>query len=124
VNYRNYVTWCYGEIQGRSFGEGAAPADYQGTEHSALVAVAKRALNVVFCLMTSLRFYKITTQSLFEVWIACPMFLLIVERYSPNYGEFAWQANVCPACYNSHFQRARPRLTRIQYAALKRGRHR
>lgn len=47
-----------------------APADYQGTEHSALVAVAKRAPNVVFCLLTALRFHEITTQSPFEVWIA------------------------------------------------------
>ncbi|MBS0182762.1 MAG: type IV toxin-antitoxin system AbiEi family antitoxin domain-containing protein [Nitrospira sp.] len=47
-----------------------APADYQGTEHSALVAVAKRAPNIVFCLLTALRFHEITTQSPFEVWIA------------------------------------------------------
>ncbi len=47
-----------------------APADYQGTEHSALVAVAKRAPNVVFCLLTALRFHEIATQSPFEVWIA------------------------------------------------------
>ena len=47
-----------------------APADYQGTEHSALVAVAKRASHVVFCLLTALRFHEITTQSPFEVWIA------------------------------------------------------
>lgn len=47
-----------------------APTDYQGTEHSALVAVAKRAPNIVFCLLTALRFHEITTQSPFEVWIA------------------------------------------------------
>lgn len=47
-----------------------APADYQGTENSALVAVAKRAPNVVFCLLTALSFHEITTQSPFEVWIA------------------------------------------------------
>lgn len=47
-----------------------APADYQGTENSALVAVAKRAPNAVFCLLTALRFHEITTQSPFEVWIA------------------------------------------------------
>ncbi|MBX3329473.1 MAG: type IV toxin-antitoxin system AbiEi family antitoxin domain-containing protein [Nitrospira sp.] len=47
-----------------------APADYQGTEHSALVTVAKRAPNAVFCLLTALRFHEITTQSPFEVWIA------------------------------------------------------
>ncbi|NGZ08177.1 MAG: transcriptional regulator [Nitrospira sp. LK70] len=44
--------------------------DYQGTEHSALVAVAKRASKALFCLLTALRFHEITTQSPFEVWIA------------------------------------------------------
>jgi len=47
-----------------------APADYQSTEHSALVAVAKRAPKAVFCLLTALRFHEMTTQSPFEVWIA------------------------------------------------------
>jgi predicted transcriptional regulator of viral defense system len=47
-----------------------APADYQGTENSALVTVAKRAPGVVFCLLTALRFHEITTQSPFDVWIA------------------------------------------------------
>lgn len=47
-----------------------AAADYLGTENSALVVVAKRAPNVVFCLLTALRFHEITTQSPFEVWIA------------------------------------------------------
>lgn len=47
-----------------------APANYQGTENSALVAVAKRAPDVVFCLLTALRFHELTTQSPFEVWIA------------------------------------------------------
>ena len=44
--------------------------DYQGGEHSALVAVAKRALGVVFCLLTVLRIHDLTTQAPFEVWIA------------------------------------------------------
>jgi predicted transcriptional regulator of viral defense system len=47
-----------------------APADYLATENSALIAVAKRAPDVVFCLLTALRFHEITTQSPFEVWIA------------------------------------------------------
>jgi predicted transcriptional regulator of viral defense system len=47
-----------------------ALADYRGTENSALVTVAKRAPDVVFCLLTALRFHEITTQSPFEVWIA------------------------------------------------------
>jgi predicted transcriptional regulator of viral defense system len=55
----------------RKIGRGLyAAADYQGTENSALVAVAKRAPDVVFCLLTALRFHEITTQSPFEVWIA------------------------------------------------------
>ncbi len=44
--------------------------DYQGGEHSALVAVAKRAPGVVFCLLTALRIHDLTTQAPFEVWIA------------------------------------------------------
>ena len=43
---------------------------YQGGEHSALVAVAKRAPGVVFCLLTALRIHDLTTQAPFEVWIA------------------------------------------------------
>jgi len=43
---------------------------YQGGEHSALVAVAKRAPSVVFCLLTALRIHDLTTQAPFEVWIA------------------------------------------------------
>ena len=44
--------------------------DYLGTEHSALVAVAKRAPQALFCLLTALRFHDLTTQSPSEVWIA------------------------------------------------------
>lgn len=47
-----------------------AMPDYQGGEHSALVAVAKRAPGVVFCLLTALRIHDLTTQAPFEVWIA------------------------------------------------------
>jgi len=43
---------------------------YQGSEHSALVAVARRAPAVVFCLLTALRVHELTTQAPFEVWIA------------------------------------------------------
>jgi predicted transcriptional regulator of viral defense system len=43
---------------------------YQGGEHSALVTVAKRAPNVLFCLLTALRIHGLTTQAPFEVWIA------------------------------------------------------
>jgi predicted transcriptional regulator of viral defense system len=44
--------------------------DYQGTEDSALVAVAKRAPTSVFCLLTALRLHGLTTQLASEVWIA------------------------------------------------------
>ena len=47
----------------------AAPG-YQSSEHGALVAVAKRAPGVLFCLLTALRFHDLTTQAPFEVWIA------------------------------------------------------
>ena len=43
---------------------------YQGGEYSALVAVAKRAPGVLFCLLTALRIHDLTTQAPFEVWIA------------------------------------------------------
>jgi predicted transcriptional regulator of viral defense system len=43
---------------------------YQSGEHSALVTVAQRAPNVVFCLLTALRIHELTTQAPFEVWIA------------------------------------------------------
>ncbi|MEJ1959302.1 MAG: type IV toxin-antitoxin system AbiEi family antitoxin domain-containing protein [Nitrosomonadales bacterium] len=47
-----------------------AMPDYQSGEHGALVAVAKRAPGVVFCLLTALRIHDLTTQAPFEVWIA------------------------------------------------------
>jgi len=43
---------------------------YQVGEHGALLAVAKRAPGVLFCLLTALRFHELTTQAPFEVWIA------------------------------------------------------
>lgn len=43
---------------------------YQSGEHGALVEVAKRAPDAVFCLLTALRIHDLTTQSPFEVWIA------------------------------------------------------
>lgn len=45
-----------------------ASPDYQATEHSALVAVARRAPQVVFCQLTAPRFHELTTQSPSEVW--------------------------------------------------------
>lgn len=58
-----------GKLQKIGRGLYAAP-DYQGTENTSLIAVAKRAPNVLFCLLTALRFHDLTTQSPFEVWIA------------------------------------------------------
>ena len=47
----------------------AAPG-YEPGEHQSLVAVAKRAPKVVFCLLTALRFHDLTMQAPHEVWIA------------------------------------------------------
>lgn len=68
---RPQIARLVGAGQLQKIGRGLyAAADYQGTENSALVAVAKRAPDVVFCLLTALRFHEITTQSPSEVWIA------------------------------------------------------
>jgi len=58
-----------GKLQKIGRGLYASP-DYLGTEHVALVAVAKRAPQTVFCLLTALRFHELTTQSPADVWIA------------------------------------------------------
>jgi predicted transcriptional regulator of viral defense system len=58
-----------GELQQVSRGLYAAP-DYQLDEHAALVMVARRAPQAVFCLLTALRLHDLTTQAPFEVWIA------------------------------------------------------
>jgi len=44
--------------------------DHTPNEHASLVAVAQRAPDVIFCLLTALRFHDMTTQAPFEVWIA------------------------------------------------------
>lgn len=44
--------------------------DYRGGEHEALLAVARRAPGILFCLLTALRLHELTTQAPFEVWIA------------------------------------------------------
>lgn len=44
--------------------------DYQVGEQGGVVAVAKRAPGVLFCLLTALRIHDLTTQAPFEVWIA------------------------------------------------------
>ncbi|MFN7571382.1 MAG: type IV toxin-antitoxin system AbiEi family antitoxin domain-containing protein [Betaproteobacteria bacterium] len=49
-----------------------APAHYEPNEHIALVAVARRAPQTVFCLLTALRLHELTTQAPFEVWVALP----------------------------------------------------
>jgi predicted transcriptional regulator of viral defense system len=58
-----------GELQRLGRGLYALPG-HQGTEHSALLAVAKRAPQAVFCLLTALRLHGLTTQAPFEAWIA------------------------------------------------------
>lgn len=47
-----------------------AEPGYLGTEHSAIVQVARRAPRVVFCLLTALRLHGLTTQNPSDVWIA------------------------------------------------------
>lgn len=47
-----------------------ALSSYQPTEHVALITVARRAPEVLFCLLTALRLHDLTTQAPFEVWIA------------------------------------------------------
>jgi len=58
-----------GELQRLARGVYALP-DYRGTEHSALLTVAKRVPQAVFCLLTALRLHGLTTQAPFEAWIA------------------------------------------------------
>jgi predicted transcriptional regulator of viral defense system len=43
---------------------------YEEGERSGMIAVAKRAPSVVFCLLSALRFHELTTQAPFEIWIA------------------------------------------------------
>jgi len=86
-----------GALQRLSHGIYALP-DYVPNQHASLVEVARRAPQVVFCLLTALRFHELTTQAPFEVWIAIgnkdhPPRLaypkLRVQRFSPaslNYG--------------------------------------
>lgn len=47
-----------------------AQPGYLGTEHSAIVHVARRAPRVVFCLLTALTLHDLTTQNPSDVWIA------------------------------------------------------
>lgn len=47
-------------------------ADSLGSEHESLVAVAARAPQAVFCLLTALQFHGLTTQLPRQVWIAMP----------------------------------------------------
>lgn len=58
-----------GDLQRLARGLYALP-DFQGTEHSALLTIAKRAPHAVFCLLTALRLHELTTQAPFEIWIA------------------------------------------------------
>jgi len=46
--------------------------DAQLTEHESLVAIAARAPQAVFCLLTALQFHELTTQLPRQVWIAMP----------------------------------------------------
>lgn len=46
--------------------------DNPGSEHESLIAVAVRAPQAVFCLLTALQFHELTTQLPRQVWIAMP----------------------------------------------------
>ena len=58
-----------GQLQRVARGLYALP-DYESGEHGALMTVAKRAPDVLFCLLTALRIHELTTQAPFEIWIA------------------------------------------------------
>jgi predicted transcriptional regulator of viral defense system len=58
-----------GELQRLARGLYALP-DYTPDEHASLIEVTHRAPNVVFCLLTALRFHELTTQAPSDVWIA------------------------------------------------------
>lgn len=88
-----------GELQRLGHGIYALP-DYAPNQHASLVEVARRAPQVVFCLLTALRFHELTTQAPFEVWIAIgnkdhPPRLaypkLRVQRFSPASLDFGVQ---------------------------------
>lgn len=42
------------------------------SEHATLAEVARRSPHAVICLLSALRFHKLTTQNPFEVWLAIP----------------------------------------------------
>lgn len=44
----------------------------QGSEHESLIAVATRAPQAVFCLLSALQFHQLTTQLPRQLWIAMP----------------------------------------------------
>ena len=90
-----------GELQRLGHGIYALP-DYAPNQHASLVEVARRAPQVVFCLLTALRFHELTTQAPFEVWIAIgnkdhPPRLaypkLRVQRFSPASLDFGVQGH-------------------------------
>lgn len=45
---------------------------HQGSEHEGLAAVAAKAPQAVFCLLTALQFHELTTQLPRQIWIAMP----------------------------------------------------
>jgi len=49
-----------------------ARADRPSTELDSLIDVAAYSGQGIFCLLTALRFHRLTTQSPFEVWLALP----------------------------------------------------
>src|SRR5438552_58921 len=45
-------------------------ADAEPSEHQSLVEACKRVPHGVVCLLSALRFHRLTTQAPFEVWLA------------------------------------------------------
>ena len=70
---RRYLSRLHqrGELDRVGRGLYALP-DREITEHHDLALVARRLPDAVVCLLSALRFYDLTTQAPFEVWVALP----------------------------------------------------
>jgi predicted transcriptional regulator of viral defense system len=77
---RRYLSRLHerGELDRVGRGLYALP-DREITEHHDLALVARRLPDAVICLLSALRFYNLTTQAPFEVWVA-----LSTEAWEPT----------------------------------------
>ncbi|WP_043585845.1 type IV toxin-antitoxin system AbiEi family antitoxin domain-containing protein [Geminisphaera colitermitum] len=70
---REYLRRLVGQEQVRQLGRGLyASADFDGDQNLTLVEAAKRVPRGVVCLVSSLQFHRIGTQSPHQVWLALP----------------------------------------------------